>query len=104
MELSKLNHKIEIVKIAEIPDGYGGFSTEKIAEISAWANVVPFKMVENSSMSRLDKKITTKFTVRSNSKITPYHKIIYMGKTYEIARIRSISRDEGFMEICAYIK
>ena len=104
MELAKMSQKIDIIKVLEKPDGFGGFKICTEKESTVWANVLPFKMVENTSLSRLDKKITTKFTVRRNSKITPHHKIIWQEKVYEIARIRTKSSDEDFMEICGFIK
>jgi len=104
MELAKLNQKIDLIKVLELPDGYGGFEMKDKRDLTVWANIIPFKMVESSSLSKLDKKITFKFTVRSNSRITPHHKILHAGAMYEIARIRTVSKDEDFIEICGFIK
>lgn len=95
MEAGKLDRTITIERPFVTLDGFGGQVTTWSPIATAWAAVMPVSDGERWRAGEVAAHITHRFQVRWGLGVEVTDRIVYEGRTYEIAAVKEIGRREG---------
>ncbi|MEQ9257502.1 MAG: head-tail adaptor protein [Roseovarius sp.] len=105
MNAGSLTRRIQIERVSETPDGFGGFDqtwTPLGAPIFARRRDVSDQ--ERVSAARFENKLVTRFVIRASSfarGIRRLDRLVHEGITYEIDGIKEWPDSRAFLEITA---
>lgn len=100
MEIGKLDRRVVIRSYTETQDAYGE-SIKTFSDLATvWAKYVGLSGRENYNTDQRMASFDAKFIIRYRSNITPQHKIVFDGATYDIKAINMIGR-KRYLEILA---
>lgn len=99
MTSRELTRKIEIYKVDEAPDGFGGYTIDDVLIGKFWANVKQISSFKDNTIGGAYIKDTYSFKIRNNSTINLEKdnlSIIYRGKKFVV---NDISFDDELFRI-----
>jgi SPP1 family predicted phage head-tail adaptor len=82
-----LRHRVEIQTLTVVYDEMGAPSKEWVTVGAAWAAVEPVSGREYWAAAAVQAETTVKVTMRYLPGITPYHRLLFKGKLYDIQSV-----------------
>lgn len=96
-----LKHRAELQKLAQVPDGSGGWKTDWIKERDIWCRIRPISGVQRMESMRAGSQISHEITTRYNEDVTQSKRIIYRGKAYALDAVWSPDEEREAMHCIA---
>lgn len=97
--IGKMNKRITIQRLAQVPDGGGGYTEDWQDVATVWAKVEPLKSWEEYEAQKVQQKIDYKMIIRYRSDITQDMRVVYNNVLYKIIGIKNIDEDNRFLEL-----
>lgn len=94
-----LKHKIQILRLVEVPDALGGFDTSWEPVKTKWAKVSPMSGRELIHADKIDATAASTFVVRFDSDILESDKILFKSREYNIHSIVNVDEEDRFLSI-----
>lgn len=101
MMAGQLNRRITVQKKAVTYDSYGAPAEAWTDAFSVWAGVVTTGGGEFYAAQKLHADTKALFKTRYTTGITVQHRIVYMGRVYEILAINDVNGERKALHISA---
>lgn len=98
---SNLKNRISILRDGKLEDGYGGFLSEGMKELTkVWAEVLPISAIQTNKIGQLQQETTHLVTIRfKEGLIKNSDKISYKGKEFDIVSAINYRNEDKYYEI-----
>lgn len=103
MQAGKLDRRIRLERATESRDAFNNAIKDWSTLATVWASKQDVRDSERLAAQEVGAEITTRFQIRWSSEvadISPLDRLVYEGKTYDIAAVKEIGRREG-LEVTA---
>lgn len=87
MRSGKLRHEITIQAVTTTQDGYGGQTESWSTFATVRASVEPLQGREYFAAQQVQAEVTTRFRIRYLSGVTPKMRVLYDGRTFNVASV-----------------
>jgi SPP1 family predicted phage head-tail adaptor len=95
----KLNKRIQIMELAQISDGGGGYEDALVPVKTVWAHIQPVSGREYWQAQQAQAQISHKVTIRYTNVVNRSHVLSFNGKNYDIQYIINVDEANRFLEI-----
>jgi SPP1 family predicted phage head-tail adaptor len=99
MNPGKLNRKIQIMELAQISDGGGGYEDALVPVKTVWASINPVSGREYWQAQQAQAQLSHKIIIRYMDGINRSHVLSFNGKNYDIQYIINIDEANSYLEI-----
>lgn len=79
-----LHHRLSIEAEAQVPDGYGGFTTDWMHQFNVWAAIRPLSATRSEEAGSRIHAVTHEITIRSRDGIAAGMRFTGSGGVFEI--------------------
>lgn len=101
MQAGNLRHSVEIQEAVQVKDGTGGRSTIWRKKVIARMAAAPIRASERANGVQTLADADYKFVARYRDWLTPQHRLIFAGDTYDIEQVNDIGGRARSLEIVA---
>lgn len=99
MNPGKLDKRIEIMELAQISDGGGGYEDALVPVKKLWASFIPLSGREYWQAQQTQAQISHKIVVRYTEAINRSHIVRFKNKDYDVQYLINIDEANRFLEI-----
>lgn len=99
MNPGKMNKRVEIMELAQISDGGGGYEDALVPVKKVWANINPVSGREYWQAQQAQAQISHKVTIRYLQDLNRSHVLSFNGKKYDIQYVINVNEENRFLEI-----
>lgn len=102
MRSGKLRHEITIQALTSMQDSYGGQTESWSTFATVRASVEPLQGREYFASQQVQAEVTTRFRIRYLSGVTPKMRVLYDGRTFNVASVINPNERNHELHIMAY--
>jgi SPP1 family predicted phage head-tail adaptor len=95
----KLNRKIQVMELAQISDGGGGYEDALTPVKTVWASINPVSGREYWQAQQAQAQISHKIIIRYTTELNRSNVLSFNGKNFDIQYIINVQESNRFLEI-----